>query len=305
MGLKLPAGELKSARAKNAEVRRLLAAGVNPLAERATRRAKAKLSKTFKEAATAYIEETAAGRKNPKHNDQWRMTLLGEAGKLDRQGQPVKSEFNYCRAIHDIGVGDITHDLVLGVLKPIWEEKHETATRLRGRIERVLGWAVAQGMAGPVDPNTYLNPARWNGPLQHALSLKSDDETKHHAALHYGEAPAFYAHLAAREGSAACAFRFSILTATRTGDLFGSNREERVPMNWSHVDLEARLWTVPKTKTGAEHRIPLSDAAADLLKQIRKEYPVDPSGIVFASEKPGTALSKRCCACVTAWWPPS
>jgi len=163
--------------------------------------------------------------------------------------------------------------------------------RLRGRIEQVLGWAVAQGKAGSIDPNTYLNPARWNGPLKHALTFKSDDETKHHAALHYGEAPAFYAHLTEREGLAACAFRFNMLTATRTGDLFGSSHEERVPMSWTHVDLNAKVWTIPKTKSGAEHRVPLSDAAVDLLKQIRKRYPLDPHGIVFAGEKPGTALS--------------
>jgi integrase len=147
-------------------------------------------------------------------------------------------------------------------------------------------------MAGNIDPNTYLNPARWeNGPLTHALTRKSDNETRHHAALHYNEAPAFYAHLTEREGLAACAFRFNMLTATRTGDLFGSSHEERVPMRWAHVDLDAKLWTIPKTKNGTEHRVPLSDAAAELLKQIRREYPLDSGGIVFASEKPNTALS--------------
>lgn len=208
---------LEEARAKNKKNRDLLAEGKNPKAQRAARRAKAAALKSFKEAARAYIGATAAERKNSKHNDQWRMTLLGETVKLDTQGQPVKTEFNYCRAIHDVPVGDISHDLVLDVLRPIWQEKHETATRLRGRIEKVLGWAVAQGMAGSVDPNTYLNPARWNGPLKHALTLKSSDETKHHAALHYSEAPRFYAHLVTREGLAACALRFNMLTATRTG----------------------------------------------------------------------------------------
>jgi hypothetical protein len=87
------------------------------------------------------------------------MTLLGEIGKRDVQGQPVKAAFNYCRTLHDIPVSDVTHDLVLDVLRPIWDTKHVTAKRLRGRIEQVLGWAVAQGMAGNIDPNTYLNQA--------------------------------------------------------------------------------------------------------------------------------------------------
>jgi integrase len=110
--------------------------------------------------------------------------------------------------------------------------------------------------------------------------------------LPYTEAARFYAHLSSCEGLAAMAFRFNMLTATRTGDLFGSNHAERVPMRRAHVDLDTKVWTIPKTKNGAEHRVPLSNAAVDLLKQIRSEVPVDPDGIVFAGEKLGTALSR-------------
>jgi hypothetical protein len=82
---------------------------------------------------------------NVKHNNQWRMMLLGETGKLDERGRPIRSEFNYCRVISELLIGDIAHGHVLDVLKPIWNEKRETATGVRGRIERVLGWGVAQG----------------------------------------------------------------------------------------------------------------------------------------------------------------
>jgi integrase len=283
---------LKGARASNAEIRRKVAEGINPLAERATRRARTATSKNFLEAARAFLPVVKAELKNDKSFAQWLMTLTGETEKRDDEGRPVRAKHNYCAAIHNVPVADITTDLVLAVLNPVWSKKYETASRLRGRIERVLAWAVRQGMAGNVDPDKYLNPARWDGHLEYALSAKSKvHEVTHHAALPYTEAPAFYGHLTQGRGLAACAFRFAMLTATRTGDLFGSSREECPPMNWSHVDLDARLWTIPKTKNGAEHRVPLSDAAVELLKQLRKAYPVDASGIVFAAEKPGTALS--------------
>src|SRR5262249_11910823 len=132
-------------------------------------------------------------------------------------------------------------------------------------IERVLAWGVRQGMAGNVDPDRYLNPARWDGHLEHALSSKSKvHEVTHHAALDYKQMPAFYAELAKREGLAARAFQLAILTATRTGDLRGVDREERPPMMWEHLDLAAPTWTVPKTKTSVTHRIPLSDPAVAL-----------------------------------------
>jgi len=88
---------------------------------------------------------------------------------------------------------------VLAVLNPIWAEKPVTASRIRGRIDKVLGWAVRQGMAGNIDPEKYLSPARWTGHLEHALSAKGKiHEVTHHAALPYKEAPAFYALLAER-----------------------------------------------------------------------------------------------------------
>ena len=110
MGLKLSGADLENARIKNTEIRRLLAEGINPLAQRAARRARTALSKTFNEAARAFLEATRAERKSPKHEAQWTMTLLGETGKRDRRGQPLKSKFNYCHKIHDIPVGDITTD---------------------------------------------------------------------------------------------------------------------------------------------------------------------------------------------------
>ena len=134
-------------------------------------------------------------------------------------------------------------------------------------------------MGGDIELDRYRNPARWDGHLRHVLSAKAKvHEVEHHAALDHAQMPAFYAALAKQPGLAARAFQLAILTATRTGDLRGVDRGERPPMRWEHVDLDAHMWTVPKTKTGVEHRIPLSKQAVDLLEQIRAGRK---TGVVF------------------------
>jgi integrase len=204
-------------------------------------------------------------------------------------GKVTKAENNYCAKLHRVPVADIDTPLVLAVLNPIWTTMPETAGRLRGRIERVLSWAIGQGMGGGIELDRYRNPARWDGHLEHVLAAKAKvHEVEHHAALDHAQMPAFYAALSKQPGLAARAFQLAILTATRTGDLRGVDREERPPMRWEHVDLDARMWTVPKTKTGVEHRIPLSKQAVELLGQIRAGRK---TGVVFTGDKPGKPMS--------------
>jgi integrase len=276
---------LEEARAKRDAAHKLLLDGVDPLASRATKRARKAGASTFRAAAKAYIEATEEARKNPKNAAQWRMTLLGETPDGE------KTEHNYCAAILDLPVSEVDTQAVLSVLKPVWSSKPETASRLRGRIEAVLSWAALHGLAGDIDPNRP-NPARWKGHLQHALLARDAvREVKHHAALDYRAVPDFLRKLRTREGLAARALELAILTAVRTGDLIGSDREERPPMKREHVNLAARMWTVPKTKTNVSHRIPLSGAAAELLARIFFDYPDDGSGVVFVGDRRGAPLS--------------
>ena len=270
-----------AARRKRDDAHRLLLDGIDPLAFHATRRANAANAKTFRDAARQYIKDHEAKWKNPKHAAQWYMTLLGES----RQGH--KTGKNYCAPLHGVPVADVDTALVLSVLRPIWYEKPETASRLRGRIETVLGWAMVNGLRPE-----GVNPARWTGHLANALPEKGEvREVRHHAALPYQEVPAFMAQLKQRPGLAARCLELAILTAVRTGDLIGNDREERPPMKREHVDLAGRMWTIPKTKTNVEHRVPLSDVAVELLTQVFKDYPDDGSGIVFVGDKPGQPLS--------------
>lgn len=277
---------LAEARAKRDAAHKMLRfEGKDPLAHRAGRRRKQASALTFREAARRYITDTEAKRKDPKSLRAWLMTSLGE------QPDGTKTEHDYCATLHELPVGEVDIGAVLDVLKPIWASKPETASRLRGRIEKVIDFAIVQGLAGDVGPE-HQNPARWKGRLEHALRAKGEvHQTKHHAALPYEAVPAFMKTLRTREGAAARCLELAVLTATRTGDLIGSDREERPPMRWEHVDLEKRLWTVPKTKTNVEHRVPLRGAAVALLERVRREHPDDGSGIVFIGDKRGEPLS--------------
>jgi len=154
------------------------------------------------------------------------------------------------------------------IVGPLWNTKHETARRLRGRIERVLDWAIAQEFRpGP-------NPARWKGLMDRLMPGRVQSaRVKHHPALPYTEIASFMSHLREEDGVAAAALEFTILTAARTGEVLGAT--------WSEIDVEKRLWTIPegRMKTGRVHRVPLSLPTITLLnkmKHLRRDKAVFP-----------------------------
>jgi integrase len=145
------------------------------------------------------------------------------------------------------------------VLEPIWTTKTETASRVRGRIESVLDWAaVRHYRAGE-------NPARWKGHLDHLLPAKAKiQKAGHHAALPYDQIGEFMVALRRHGGTGARALEFAILTAARTGEVIGAT--------WDEIDLDKRLWTIPaeRMKAGKEHRVPLSEPALAILRDMEK-----------------------------------
>jgi integrase len=250
MGLgPLHAVTLKGARERAARCRELRHAEVpkDPLEERRAARLADKLTRaktlTFAECARAYIAAHSPGWRNPKHRAQWSSTL--ETYAYPHLG--------------DLSVEAVDVGLVMRVLEPIWTTKSETAGRVRGRIENVLDWATTRGYrAGE-------NPARWKGRIENLLPKKSKvARVTHHAALPYDELPAFMAELRAIDGIAARALEFTILTASRTGEVIGAR--------WDEFDLKARVWTVKgeRMKAGKEHRVPLSDRAAAILDELAR-----------------------------------
>lgn len=234
---------LADARIKALECRRQVLEGHDPLAAKRTAHRAAKLPavKTFKQCADAFVAEFQKGWHNPVHRQQWANTLATYVF-------PV---------IGDMPVAAVDRPAVLRVITPLWNEKTETASRVRGRIEAILGWATQHGY------REGDNPATWKGALEHALPKKSKvAPVKHHAALDYTEITAFVAELRQREGVAAQALQFAILTAARTGEVLGAT--------WREIDLDKRLWTVPaaRMKAGREHRVPLSEAAIAIIEKM-------------------------------------
>ena len=193
---------------------------------------------TFRQCAERYIAAHQAGWRNAKHTSQWRNTLATYAF-------PV---------FGDLPVQAIDVGLVMKVVEPLWPTKTETASRLRGRIENVLDWALARGY------RQGDNPARWRGHLDNLLPRRSRvQKVEHHAALSFHEVGAFIEVLQRQEGVAAMALEFCILTATRTSETIGAR--------WQEVDLREAVWMIPtdRIKAGKEHRVPLSKPAVAIL----------------------------------------
>ncbi len=245
---------LAKARQRAAEARQLLADGVDPLASRV----KAKVM-TFGEAADALIESMSPSWRNEVHRAQWTMTLTV-----------------YCEPLRSKSVADIGTEDVLKVLLPLWATRTETASRLRGRIERVMDFARARGQ------RSGENPARWRGHLSAILPKRAKLTRGHHRAMPFDEVPAFVAALREREGIAPRALEFVILTAARSGEVLGAQ--------WDEFDLEARVWTVPaaRMKGGREHRVPLSARVVEMLRGMEQ---MRFSEYVFPGARRGHPLS--------------
>ena len=265
---------LAEARRLAAEARAALAAGIDPLATRRAEENKAKEKPTFGEFAYQLIEQIEGGFRNEKHKAQWKMTL-GDA---------------YCRSIRKKKIDEIETADILRILKPIWLKKAETASRLRGRIERVLDAAKAQGF------RDNDNPARWRGHLAAMLPARSKVDKQHHAAAPLLEVPAIVQQLRNMDGIAARALEFTILTAARSGETMGTT--------WSEIDREQAIWTVPasRMKAGKAHRVPLVGRAVEILSEMALLRPAgdDHQGraFVFPGRKPGRPLSVMALAMV-------
>jgi integrase len=246
---------LADARERAATARRKIAQGLNPIDERK----RTSGVPTFGEMADQVREVLSAGFRNEKHKAQWKSTLA-----------------TYAAPLSDKPVDTITTDDVLAILKPIWITKAETASRVRGRIEKVLDAAKAKGF------REGENPARWRGHLDHLLPRPSKLARGHHAAMPYDEVAAFVADLRGREAVAALALELCILTAARSGEILG--------MPWDEIDLNKKIWTVPahRMKAGREHRVPLSQRAAAILVRLSKGRSGD---FVFPGQRRDKPLS--------------
>lgn len=232
---------LQEARHAALEARKVLAQGKDPITQR---RAVQAHGMTFGEAADAYIEAHKAGWKNEAQAHQWTQSLEDHGPR------------------RELPVADVDTAELVRCLGRIWQTKTETATRVRGRIERILDWARVNGL------REGDNPARWRGHLDKLLPKpKKLTKVRHHPAMPYRELPAFMRRLLERDGLARRALRFTILTAARTGEVTGAQ--------WSELELKAGVWTVPasRMKAGVEHRFPLVPELVAMLELLPRAVP--------------------------------
>jgi integrase len=261
---------LAQAREKARETKEQIKQGIDPVEQRKAARdaliaAQAK-ALSFKEAAIQCHKARAAEFRNAKHARDW-------MSSLERYAFP---------AFGSLPVADVDLPHVLKALQPIWESRTETATRVRQRIEAVLAWAtVSKYRSGD-------NPARWSGNLDAVLPRPAKvSKVKHHRALPWQEIPGFMADLRKMDGMGARALEFAILTAARSGEVRLAT--------WGEIDLGAKLWTISgeRMKAGKPHKVPLSDDAMKLLKELPR------MGVHVFTAPRGGALSDMSISAVT------
>ena len=250
-----PVVTLEEARDRARTARKFAKNGIDPIAEGRRDRD----VPTFGEMADRVIDALAPGFRNEKHIAQWRMTLE-----------------HYAKSLRALPIDQIATTHVLNILRPIWTEKPETADRVRGRIEKVLDAAKAQGY------REGENPAQWRGHLQNLLPQRSKLAKAHHAAMPYKDVPTFMAQLRAQAGMGARALEFTIMTAARTGEALGAR--------WAEIDLVSGVWSIPaeRMKAGRPHNVPLVRRVVTMLEELAA---VQTSDFVFQGLKPNRPLS--------------
>lgn len=221
----------------------------------------AKALPTFGDVADELIASMSPAWKNEKHRAQWTMTMNVYASEIRAKA-----------------VEAVTTEDIVNLLRPIWYSKPETASRVRGRIERILDAAKAKGQ------RIGENPARWRGHLDQLLPKAKKLSRGHHPALPFEEIPVFFAKLRQRNASSARALELLILTASRSDEV----RSARV----NEVALTKRLWTVPaeRVKSSREHRVPLSEHAVGIMSDALIDCKAD--SLLFEGGKAGKPLSE-------------
>jgi len=221
--------------------------------------------------AQQYIDAHKASWRNDKHRHQWQSTIT-----------------HYCLPIADVPVDQVSQGDILGILQPIWTTKSETASRLRGRIEKILDAAKAQAL------RQGENPARWRGHLELLLPRRQKLQRGHHPAMAYAEVPEFVARLRELGSVSARALEFIILTTARLGMVLRSVRNAEVHgLRWDEIDLSRQLWTVPsvRMKSGADFRIPLTKRCIEIVEEMQPLR----QPFVFPGHRGGSPLSEMAC----------
>ncbi|MBD8051387.1 tyrosine-type recombinase/integrase [Limnohabitans radicicola] len=231
-----PAVTLQEARKQATKIRAKLLAGVNPVDERKLSRAETKRTKSckFETYAIQYIDRVRPNWMLDKNERSWISAIkkytFPEIGKISLE--------------------EITTEHIVNILNPIWQEKHQTATRIRAVMERIFSASITAGL------RTKPNPAIWNGHLENLLP-KVKYIVKHYPAMKYMEIPDFINYLYHLKTTSSLAIQFLILNASRTSEVLKANRNE----------ISSDLWIIPadRMKAGKEHIVPLGERSKELI----------------------------------------
>lgn len=236
----------------------LIKKGLDPIHEKQkviTQHAAARASQqTFAQCTEIFIKNIVEKRVGSKSVDQWKNTL-------ETYAFPI---------IGGLPMAEIAKVHVISILEPIWDSKHETASRLRGRIERIIDYAKAKGLCAGDNAATY------RGNLDSALPSFKQRVQHHHPSLPYSLAPSFLKALKESvSGLAGRALYFTILTAARSGEVRGAT--------WDEIDLVKKQWTIPaeRMKSRKEHFIPLTAECIQLLEDLAS----GDSGLIFKTSR--------------------
>ncbi len=250
MGLgKYPIVSLKDARKKMIDAKKMIYEGKDPLeVKKELKLEKQKQIITFKKISDEFIKKFQIEWTNKKHTQQWTNTLNTYANPI----------------IGKLPLDKINNNHICKILNPIWITKHETASKVRQRLERVFSYCIArQFMKGP-------NPAAYKDNLQHLLpNVSKIISVKHHRSLDYNDVPDLINELQKLKTTSSYALTFLIATATRTNEVIGAI--------WKEIDLKNKVWTIPapRMKMRQEHSVPLNDTACFVLSNIQKHNSSD------------------------------
>jgi len=272
--------KLAEARDWNRQVQAAVRAGRDPIAERQAARAASDRDEaearakaiTFRAVAEMFFAAHEGAWRSAEHRAQWRSSL-------DRYALPT---------LGVMPVAQVDTSNIMLILEPLWRDKTETASRVRGRIERVLDFAAARGW------REGENPARWRGHLDKLLpARRKAQRTQHHPALPWREVGAFMQRLRQVNSIPARALEFAILTAARSGEARGAR--------WSEIDFSHKVWTVPasRIKAGKEHRVPLAEPALAILREMAR-FGSNADDLVFPGARIGSVMSDVTMAAVVA-----
>jgi integrase len=265
MGLgKYPIVSLKDARKKMIDAKKMIYDGKDPLeVKKELQLEKKKKIITFQKISDEFIKDFQVEWSNKKHIQQWTNTL-------NTYASPV---------IGKLTIDKVNNTHVCKILKPIWITKHETASKVRQRLERIFSYCIAsQHMKGP-------NPAAYKDNLQHLLPNTSKViSVKHHRSLDYHDVPDLLYELQKLKITSSYALTFLIATAARTNEVIGAT--------WKEIDLMNKVWTIPapRMKMRQEHSVPLNDIACNVLNIIQKH---NSSNFIFLNKSKKTHISNN------------